>query len=341
MAIDREALKSQVDDNKARRAAVGVQYIKKDETRNLRVLEFENPDKPGSHLFSRTVVHFRVGDGKQTVLDRKSTFGAPCIGSKLYEQNRGSIQRRQTQYYINAIDLDKDENKVEIFALPTSVWEVIAGMVLSEEWADVLEPKAGHFFTIERTGSGLDTEYATTVSRKPYPVNKKLLQQAVDPYEKLVDPGLAGQAGAFNVSIEDVFDDPDSLEMVDPITGPESEEGKKAEGSASGGRKKKSKAKDEDENEDEDEEEEAPKTSKKKSTKKKSTKKPADSPWKKGVAVTVEIDGADYNGEITKAGKGECEVTFDDEDVMNVPVDQLKLAEAEEGDEEEEDEIPF
>lgn len=216
MAIDRDAMREQLAKAKAARNQGFAQRLK-DGTTNLRVLEFV--DDTGNPQFARTVSQFRfASDTKKTILDRQRTFGASCAATKLHEGNESPFQRRQTTYYVNAINIDKTPHKMEIFSLPTSVWEAIAEMLVGEEWSDVLEPTSGHAFAITRSGKELETEYSVVVGRKPWPVSEELQGQIKDPYSAVKDPGLVGQCEAMSLTVEDVFPDGiDELEMVEPI----------------------------------------------------------------------------------------------------------------------------
>ncbi len=222
MAINREALKKTLADNKARREAGNIRYIGEGKTVNLRVLEFV--DENGESQFARTVVHFRrSAQNKDNIINRQKTFGASCACTRLAEMLAESgepspFQNQQTRYYVNAINVDQNPPKVEIWALPTSVWEALATMLVSDDWQDILEPKTGHAIMVQRTGKGLDTEYPTSPARKPWPVSDALLKQVKDPLKAIADPGIVGQCEALGIPVEDIFPEgTEDLELPDPI----------------------------------------------------------------------------------------------------------------------------
>ena len=340
MAIDRDALKKQLADQKARRDGTFVQYIKKDETRNLRIVEFVDQD--GNNQFSRTVVHFRSADGKKTFIDRKRTFGAACAATRMDEiaseaGEPSPFQRRQTQYYANAVDLNKTPHKMQMFALPATVWEIIATMLVSEEWENVLEPESGHPFVITRSGAGLDTTYTCTVGRKSFPVSEELLKQVKDPYSAVGDSGIEGQCRELGVKIEDIFPDGvDGMEMVEPITfgqeeAKEEEKPAKAPAKTTAAKPAAQKAAP------------APAATPAKATPAKATPlkkqpepepEPEEATLEVGSRVSAEVEGVAQEGEVT-AIEGETanvKFDFDAESEYEVPISDLALVVEEEPD---------
>lgn len=221
MAINREAIRKQIEDAKKRRSGGFVQFLNKTGPTLLRILPFNDAD--GNEQFARTVAHYRyAGEGNKEILDRQGTFGATCAASIIHNSAKDDggespFQRRQISYYVNAYDTSKQGSPIKIYKLPTTVFEAIAAMLVSDEWADVLDPAAGHGFTIMKTGSGLDTVYDVVVSRAPVPVDAKRLEQVKDPYTAVKDPGLKGQCEAMGVEFDQLFPDIEGLELVDPI----------------------------------------------------------------------------------------------------------------------------
>lgn len=307
MTIDREALRKQLNQRKEQRAAGNVEYIKKDTTRNLRILEFTTPD--GTVHFARTVVQHRLkADTKKTIIDRQKTLGLPCACARLNalcsEKGTDSpFARAQTIYYINAIDVDQTPHKVKIFQIPSSVWETIAEMLVSDEWKDVLDPQNGHTFAITRQGEGLDTEYPTIVGRKPWPVNETLLKQVVDPITAVVDPGIQGQCDALGIQPTDLWSDYDQMADVEPV------DTKKL----AGGTKKSTPAKSE------------PKAA----PKGPSANKPKKAAFAVGQRVEAQFDDGNwYLGEVSSdEGDGSFGVQFDDGDSGTYPASKIRAEE--------------
>ncbi len=243
---------------KAKESSGKIRFLKKGTTHHLKILEYEDSD--GDMVFAQRVVeHFPIaGQGKGAIC-RAEVFGKPCaycqINRVASEAGQPPVYRFRNRYMVNAIDIDNNSKKVQLWSFPVTVFEEIATAVVSEEWEDILEAKKGHGFTITREGEGLETTYATNPMRKPYPVKGKLLKQVVDPMEEIIDPGLDSQCEALNQDKEELFEDVD-LEAVED--GEEEETPKKGKKKKSS--KKKSKKKEEEEEEEEPDEEDIDET---------------------------------------------------------------------------------
>lgn len=332
MAIDRAMLMKQINDNKERRAAAGggMNYLKA-ETTQLRVCEFK---AGGKDHFSRPWNTFILAaDTKKNVINRATTFGAACAATRLKQMRdeagaESPFKRQVNRHLVQAYEVDvrgqpvKDA-KVSNWLFPVTVWEAIAAYLCTDEWADVLDPKTGHFFTIKKTGKELNTEYEVMISRSPCPIPPEFAKQIKDPYVDSPDPGLEAQCATLGVSIEDLWDNPDELENVESVTGvaaPATKPGAATSNAAPRpGAKPGAVA--------------SSKPAPAAPAKPTGTKKPAAAPtlengWEVGQRVQRDIDGTLYAGAITKInGPQEAEVTFDDGDVMDCPLEEL----AEEG----------
>lgn len=229
MAVNREKLQREMENSRSERGGSGVNFVGEGTT-VLRVLEFTDAD--GDQQFARKVVKWgSSGAGnkrKDLCVHRTATFGEDVpdaveeYNALRTEQGHDSPYTARKQYYVNAIDVNEKGKKVEIWGLPTSVWEQISVVVCDDNWADVLEPETGHCFIIKGSGKGLDREYHVTVDRNPWPVSDDLMQQVVDPLTKVKDVGLEGQCRLLGVAMEDLWPDGGaSLENVDSMTGGE------------------------------------------------------------------------------------------------------------------------
>jgi chemotaxis protein histidine kinase CheA len=226
MALTKKKVQQDIDDAKSRSMVGNVNYLKAGKPVRLRIVEFEDED--GSTIFSRPLVEWnrQTSAKSKPILDRGTMFRAPDaieqINKLASDNGEEAPYRRRTRYLVNAIDIDAKPPVMAVWALPTTVWQEIADMAISDEWVDVLEFKDGHAFRISRTGTGLDTVYTCTVLRKPWKVPKDLQKQIRDPLSMVVDIGLEKQCRLVGVDLEDLFEDPDSLEMVEPVetTGP-------------------------------------------------------------------------------------------------------------------------
>jgi hypothetical protein len=227
MALNREKLQQDMEKSKSERGGSGINFVGKG-TLVLRVLEFTDQD--GDQQFARKVVKWgSTGAGnkrKDLCVHRSATFGedvpdaVQAYGDLLASRGQDSPYTARKQYFVNGIDVNAKQKKVEIWGLPTSVWEQISVVAINEQWSDVLEPETGHAFVIVGTGDGLDREYTVTVDRNPWPVSAELMQQVIDPLEKAVDVGLEAQCRLLGVSMEEIFPDGVELENVDSMTGP-------------------------------------------------------------------------------------------------------------------------
>src|SRR4051812_26338074 len=125
MAIDRDAVRQQIEAAKKRQAGGPAQRFPKRKSTNIRIIGF--PDAEGKEQFARTVVMFRkAANNKETVLDRQQTYGAPCAATRIHEQAQADgvespFSRRQTQYFVNGIDISQKQPVVKVWALPTTV----------------------------------------------------------------------------------------------------------------------------------------------------------------------------------------------------------------------------
>lgn len=208
MVVDRDTLRRETEEAKAQMGKV--RFLKKNATTHLRIVEFT--DSGGVVRFHRRVVQHRDASGKKVVgLCRVQTVEQPCVFCKVNEQAQDEggdpVFRRQTQYWVNGMDINESSPRMRLWALPATAWQPIADTVMSDEWADILEAKTGHPFMVTRSGSGLDTEYSATPGRKPYPVPAAALGEVVDPFDEVEDPGLEAQCRVANVELDDVFDD--------------------------------------------------------------------------------------------------------------------------------------
>lgn len=229
MAIDRESIRGTLADVKSRRDMSGMKFIPKDKTTNLRVMEFIGPN--GKMNFAFPISHFNLDQtGKKQVLNRAVTFGATCAATKiqsLVDENKmeNPFHRSRNSFAIIAMNVDAKPLKLEVWQIPTTVWEAMAEVGMKDEWADIFEAEAGTPFAVSKSGTGLDTEYSCVPNRKPVPIPAALIKALGDPLEAIYagikDPGLEAQCAVLGVTIEDLFGN-DDLTEVEPITSPKS-----------------------------------------------------------------------------------------------------------------------
>lgn len=80
--------------------------------------------------------------------------------------------RARSKYYVNLIDRRIGEDKVFIYGLSGKMLNEILSYEDDEDYGDVVNPKTGYDFVIDRTGSGLQTRYAVRIRPKPAPTGK-------------------------------------------------------------------------------------------------------------------------------------------------------------------------
>ena len=207
--IDRKKVMKQTEEAAARSGRF--RYLKKDATTNLRIFEYK--DKDGANMFAQAMTeHRRVGQsGKGIGVCRTEVFGLPCAMCKVNQIASDTGKDRpftlRTRYVVNGMDInDTRKKECRLWVLPTSVFDKLAEHALDDEWSDIFEPKKGVAVGIKREGSGLDTEYTVLAGRKPYPVDKSILSQVVDPLDEIRDLGLESQCAEIGIAVDSIFD---------------------------------------------------------------------------------------------------------------------------------------
>lgn len=216
MAVNKDKVIKQTEE--AAQRSGRYRYLRKNATTNLRILEYTDAD--GDAVFAQQLVEHRKREqgGKGLGTCRMEVFGEPCAFCKVNEMARDKGKDApfvsRTRYVINAVDIDNEPGNVRLWVIPTTVRNDVADYVVDDEWADVLEAKAGLAFGIKREGEKLDTEYTTKPQRKPFPVGKDILNQVVDPMGEIRDPGLQAQCATINCTVEDLFSGEELEKMV-------------------------------------------------------------------------------------------------------------------------------
>jgi hypothetical protein len=266
MAVDREALKKQMEKQKARSAGGKIRFLNKSGTTTLRLVGFKDED--GNEQFAREHHSWgRKGGQGQPITNRAMMFDKTDLIAKVLEKEADAPFKARVTYICNGVDISQTKQEMKRWQLPATVWASIAEYLMDEDFENLLDPKLGVAVKIKRSGSGLETEYSVVVSPKPVPVSKELMKGVIDPLDDVDDPGIAGQAAAAGLDASDYFDE-DELEELNtekpkkkskakPAADDEDEEDAPPP-------KKKAKPPVEDEDEDEDEEEAPPPKKKKK-----------------------------------------------------------------------------
>jgi len=350
MAVDRDLLDQQMEE--AQRRSGMFRYPKSGNTYRLRILEYTN--SKGRVGFAQPRSEHRIKDqgGRGLGVCRFELADLPCPICRVNKIRRdnGKDQKftTRTRYVMNAVDVDNDPDNVRLWVMPKTVFEAICSFATDDDWKDVLEPKKGCCFKIKVTGSGLDTEYKTSVERKPTPIKKSISDEVVDPIDKIRIPSMRSVCESIGLFPEDIYSE-DEIEQEESDGKAKKEE----EVSAKSGKTPKktskkekpsgievgSKVKYEDEDEicevddfDETtgnvtirdskgeiynvdlstltlvEEEEGPE-------------------FEIGSRVVAEIEGEPYHGKVSKIAKEGAEITFDDGDVDIFPYEDIKMEE--------------
>lgn len=336
--IDEKKVKAQTEE--AAQRSGRFRYLKKNATTLLRILEFEDAD--GDVMFAQPLVeHRRRGaGGKSLGICRGEIFGEPCAYCRTNQKSRDAGEEApfisRTRYIVNGIDVENEANTMRLWVIPTTVFSAIAEYALDDEWKDILEPKAGLSLSIKRSGSGLDTEYITKPTRRPYPVNKGLMKMVQNPLDSIRDVSLDSQCQQIGVDVEDLYDDTEvspkasksEAETSAPRSRPPIDDGPVI------GVGSPVHYLDEEQVcyvvtiDDDDVEIEDPKGEKfdalmSELSLVKEKEEPEDN-WEIGSRVLVDIGGTGYAGEI-KSIKGDvAKIKFDDGDADSYPLDDLK-----------------
>lgn len=227
VGIDKAAYKKMIEKSAQRR---GVFRFPKKGSTHLRILKYGNEGMFSVEVPQHQRKTFSTGETPLGVCP-KAFKNQPCAICKVNEMaiETGAEPgfRTNYKYAVNAIDVNDDAQRVQLWLLPSSVHEDIVNTLLEDEWEDALEPNTGVCFTIKREGTGLDTNYTVMPQRKPYKVGKKLLSQVIDPEDKIVIPSLETQCENIGADLSDLFSD-DEIEKLET----ETKKGKKGKGSA-------------------------------------------------------------------------------------------------------------
>ncbi len=291
MVVDRKKILEQLAKVKSRTGKV--RFLKKDSTTHLRVLEFKDED--GSKIFAKQYVQHRKAGvfGGNGDVCRAETFDKPCafcqVNLVAEEEGEQKPFNYRTQYLVNAFDIDDQANRVVIFQLPTTCFELIAKTTMDDEYENVLEAKEGRAFTITKAGSGKDTEYGCRPMANPYPVAPSVMKQVKNPLEVIDDPGLDAQLELVGFNKEDLFGEDFGELGEEDQSGPSKEPVEPSE---------------------------------------EPSEEPKGDGIPMGARVSADFDGEVYEGETTSIdSEGKIVVTFDDGDVQTCDADELTFLE--------------
>lgn len=94
------------------------------------------------------------------------------------------------KWFVNIIDLDNPEAGVRLGSLPVSVGRDILSFMLDPAWGDLTDLKTGRDITIDREGSGLNTEYTV----RPDPSSRRVSVESIPPIRDAIAAIATGAA---------------------------------------------------------------------------------------------------------------------------------------------------
>ncbi len=204
MAIDKKALMEELQ--RVKSGSGKIRFLKKDMTTVLRVAEFNDG------LFHRRIVyHARKGDfSSKPAICRKAVFGEDCafcmLMDKMQQSGEEVVFTSRSRYLLCAYDINSGGvPKFGAWEVPITVFEHIGALLLSDDWADILDPKTGHALCITKQGSGLDTTYSVGPSRNPVPIGKESIGSLEDPLESVEDPTFEGQCKLLGIDPKELL----------------------------------------------------------------------------------------------------------------------------------------
>ncbi len=101
---------------------------------------------------------------------------------KAYKEARSSRRIVVNALYLKGGKHDNPETTPVVLELPPTVWDNVlqTAQAFEEEGVNVFDPKVGHNFIIEKTGSGMGTEYKVTPSPRGSTINGDAVEKIKD-----------------------------------------------------------------------------------------------------------------------------------------------------------------
>jgi hypothetical protein len=257
--IDRDRLKQQIKDAKARQAAGNTAFIKEGGA-SLRVVPFYNKETK-SYEVGREFTQWRPkGEGRP--IASRENWNMPDVFDAVKASGGDLPWRKSTAYLVWGVDVAAEQKELRVWQIPTSVFEAMAEVFLDEEYDGVEDAQTGRPFKIKKTGSGLSTKYAVMLGEKKVDVSRLIKGKLEDPIKKIPMPSIAEQCEALGLDPDD-FEDAEMEAVSDrkpskkaPKEEPEDDEDEEETPPAK--KSKKAPKPEPEDGEDEEEEEEAP-----------------------------------------------------------------------------------
>jgi len=155
------------------------------------IVRFLPAYKEGAPFYLETMLHFGLGSDNSQTVTCNQFYGQPCyiceVVAKLRESEdpedlkraRDMAPRRRIFY--NIIDLKNPQDGVKVFVSGITIFKQLLSYIYDSDWGDITDPQHGYDIVIERTGTGLDTDYNVKARRSPSPIeNEEWLDQLVN-----------------------------------------------------------------------------------------------------------------------------------------------------------------
>lgn len=172
----------------------------------IRILPPWNEDTEG-RFWRKTGTHFNVGpDGRAVpcpLIGGATESCWLCRKSKTLSGSDDEDDRKdseefsaRTSYVMNIIDLDSPEEAVQIWRCGVKAFRVIKKLVRNDDWGDPTDFDEGYNITVDKTGSGLTTNYDIIPSGRAgaeFPTEKQLNHRSdsvADMFADLADQTL-------------------------------------------------------------------------------------------------------------------------------------------------------
>ncbi len=185
MGLNREQMKKDYEESKRAGSGTGDFWTPQEGNNLIRIMP---PWKEGIGLFyMKTYNHWHQ---RQPMCCQRKMFGQRCylcekvkeLGATgdLTDKKKAKDLRSQKNVYMNIVDLNDKNAGVQVWRIG-GFTQIMAYANDEVDYPDITDPKKGFDFKIERTGTGLDTEYVNRARKTSSPIeNMDWLKQLND-----------------------------------------------------------------------------------------------------------------------------------------------------------------
>lgn len=171
MAVDLDKLREKYEDLK-KRSKGDADWMQLEDGDNL--VRFLS-DEEGNFYFETGYHYISQGKEKVAVVCNKVHAGEPCyICDVISELNKSKDKgdkalakelQAKSRVFFNVVD--RADKKVKVLGAGNSIFKELLKYFADEDWGDLTDPETGHDVVINKSGSGLDTEYSVMPKPKP------------------------------------------------------------------------------------------------------------------------------------------------------------------------------